>query len=105
MKYLEIKSYVLNDVRVVVKLDYQNQTISLVEVNDRSTPVSYPPKQWIFSNREVQYMDGWIAILDAMKLSVKEAKKEMEAYLAAEEKAKEELIIAIAKEEGKNRRR
>jgi len=105
MKYLEIKSCVLGDVRVAVKIDYKAEQISLVEVNDKSTPVSYPAKQWIFSNRSVEYMNGWIAILDAMKLAIKEAKKEMDEYLTAEEKAKADLMIAIAKEDLKSKKK
>lgn len=99
MKYLEIKSYIQNGVRVVVKIDYQAKQISLVEVNDQSFPVSYPEKKWVFSKREIEYMDGWIDILDAMKHAVKEAKKELQAYIDEEENQKIELIRKIGEQE------
>lgn len=85
MKHLEIESFEHKGISVNVKLDYHNKTISLVEVNKNSTPVSYPGKQWVFVSREVEYMDGWLQIFEAMAHATKEAKKRMTAFLKEQE--------------------
>lgn len=105
MKYLEIESYVHQDVRIAVKIDYKGKTISLIEVDSDygrdKIEEKYPPKKWVFASREIEYMPAWLEILDAMKFAITKAEAKLKEHLDAEDKAKIDLIMKIEKEEAK----
>lgn len=96
-KLTQVKTYTFNDIDVTVKIDFYNNQISLVN------SLNYQPKQYVFVERGVEFMNGWLNILEAMKSAIKEAKKEYEHELAETSKFKEESIVkfAMALEEGK----
>jgi hypothetical protein len=58
----------------------------------------YKGKQWLFTQRGLEYMNGWQDILEAMQVAVKECKKELEQNLAEKSSFKDKQIEAIAKE-------
>lgn len=93
--------YEYKGINVAVDIDLENKQISLV---DRPTKgMQWQPKEWLFAERSLEYMNGWLLILDAMKHAISEAKKELEA---AEERDNEKfmnMMIAIHKplEKGK----
>lgn len=62
---LEVIKYEHKEVAVYVKIDYLKGHISLV---DHSR--AWQGKEWKFTERGVQYMQGWKNILEAMKLAV-----------------------------------
>ena len=98
-KYLEVKSYEKFGVEVLVKIDYVNGLIALVEKEQSgNTEVRTITKKWAFGNREIEYMGGWLQILEAMKYAIEEATKELQAYQDEEEKKKEELMVKLAVE-------
>ncbi len=97
MKHLEIKTVEHKGIAVVVKIDYKAKTISLVESE------GYGAKKWVFATREIEYMQGWQNVLDAMKYAVKEATKDLQAHLDAEAEKKEKMMVMIAKEEAKRK--
>lgn len=70
-KHLEIKTYVNNGVSVCVEINYDAGTISLLESTTKQ------PKKWVFASRQVEYMPGWLDILDAMKLAVAQAEDDL----------------------------
>lgn len=74
-KITETKTYTTNDVDVNVRINFYDNKISLVDRDGRD-------KQWLFANRGVEFMNGWLNILEAMKVAVKEAKIEYENELA-----------------------
>lgn len=78
-KHLEIKTYIHKDVSVAVKIDYDKKEISLMEGGNLANH-----KQWIFSKRGLEFMQGWQNILDAMKFAIKEATKELKAHVDAQ---------------------
>ncbi len=96
---LEIKTYTHKGVNVTVKIDYDREQISLVEkaYPDRDWNGEYANKKWVFAIREINYMDSWIVILDAMRHAIKEAKRSLEIYLEAQdlERKKNELDLSI----------
>jgi hypothetical protein len=89
IKHLEVKTYEYCDVRVTVKIDYNDSTISLVE---RELD-NYINKKWVFVGRGLEYMNGWQTILDAMKYAIEEATKELEQYKRDKMKEKEEDVM------------
>lgn len=88
IKHLEVKTYEYCDVRVTVKIDYNDSTISLVE---RELD-NYVNKKWVFVGRGLEYMNGWQTILDAMKYAIEESSKELKAYQDAKLKEKSDMV-------------
>lgn len=92
MKNLEIKTIEHKGIKVTMKIDYNAGEASLVQLSyDGKT---YFAKQWVFANRGLEYMNGWLVILEAMTVAVKECKKELEVSLAQASAIKEEKIIS-----------
>ncbi len=98
-KYLEIKSYEKHGIEVLVKIDYSNGLIALVEKEPSgNTEIKTSTKKWAFGNREIEYMAGWIQILDAMKHAIEQATMELQAFQDEEEKQREALMVKLAVE-------
>ena len=98
-KYLEIKSYNKHGIEVLVKIDYTNGLISIVERDPSwNTEVKTSIKKWAFGNRELEYMGGWIQILDAMKHAIEQATVELQAHQDEEERQREALMVKLAVE-------
>lgn len=79
-KHIEIYEHIHKGISVLVKIDYFTNEISLLEDKTMQR------KEWIFAKRGVEYMNGWINILEAMQEAIKHAKKKYEANLAEESK-------------------
>lgn len=92
-KYLEVKSYEYLGVEVLVKIDYDKKSISLVESIPHGifleTNYRFVDKKWLFSNRGLEYMGRWIHVIEAMHQAVEMASKELEQYLKDVQKDKE----------------
>lgn len=78
-KNLEIKTIEFNGIKVRVKIDYDLGIASLVEPDNQ-------PKKWVFASRGLEYMNGWLNIIEAMTSAVKEIKKDLERDLAEKSK-------------------
>lgn len=61
-----IKEIEHNGIKVTIKVDYDNMTLSLVEKDSGS----WQDKKWTFSGRELNCMQGWQNILEAMSKAV-----------------------------------
>lgn len=83
MKNLEIKTIEHNGIKVSVKIDYDKQTISLVE---RKNGGAYQDKAWYFSGRGVEYMKGWSDILEAMNYAAQYGKEQLKEHLELSQK-------------------
>ncbi len=94
-KHLEIRTTEHKGINVIVKIDYDAGTITLVERQPNSQPAVYTAKQWVFKNREVDYMQGWLDILEAMTLAVKDAKNDLERVLKARDVRKNKVVMDI----------
>lgn len=92
---LIIREYEFYGVKVLVKIDRRTKTASLVEYKDGFD--KYDGKQWLFKDRELEYMNGWLNILRAMTAAVEEAKKELEAIKKEDEAAFQGKLISIYK--------
>jgi len=88
IKHLEIKTYEYCGIRVTVKIDYNDSTISLVE---RELD-NYVKKEWVFINRGLEFMGSWLDILDAMKYAIEEAREELKHYQVAKQKGKDDDV-------------
>ena len=93
IKHLEIKEYSLNSVSVLVKIDYDKETISLLEAGSNPSP-----KRWMFAERGIEFMQGWRNILDAMRYAIDQAEADLDKHLKAREKEKIALMRAMEKE-------
>ena len=71
------RTYNYRGVNVLVKLDFIDKTVSLVEKDDNKES-GFKPKDWLFSDRGVEYLNGWRLILKAMDYAITEAKRELE---------------------------
>lgn len=94
---LTIKKYEFSDGTVIhVKIDFAKNKVSLVDQNGSAT-------NFKFAERGVEYMNGWLNILGAMRYAIREARDELEAWQKAkEEKATQQIIdIMIALNEVK----
>lgn len=95
IKHKELKTFEFKGIKVMVSMNYDLQTISLVKEGstfaEKNTIVA---KEYVFVKRELAFMPAWLNILDAMKFAITEANNEMTEYLA--EKAKEAKTIEKA---------
>lgn len=87
-KHLEIKTIEHKGIKVIVEINYDLGQVSLVE------PImnQFQDKRWIFAKRSLDYMNGWLNIIDAMKFAITEAKKDLEHDLAEKSKFTEQKI-------------
>jgi hypothetical protein len=69
----EVVAYTHRGIVVMVEIDYQNGTITLVDRDLKR-------KQWLFAKREIQYMQGWKTILSAMDNAITRAAVKLESY-------------------------
>lgn len=89
-KHLEIKAYTHLDVRVIVEIDYDKETISLLE-----QPQHRAHKQWVFSGRTLAYMQGWLDILDSMKFAIEQATADLEKHVEARKRSEARLMAMV----------
>jgi len=87
----EITTIEFKGIKVTYKIDYDLGQVSLVEKNN----TSWPTKQWIFKPREIEYLNGWQNILEAMQTAVAQAKKKLEADKRAKEEAAGDIVSAV----------
>ncbi len=72
----EIVTVTTNNIGITVKIDYQKNRISVIEPNQ-----NYNSKKFIFAERGIEYINGWLNILDAIKEAIKFANDKMEKHL------------------------
>jgi hypothetical protein len=90
-KHLEVKSYEHLGICVKVSIDYDKEKISLLGPNGG-------PKQWVFAGRELEYMQGWQNILDAMKFAISAAEADLRKHVDVVEKKKIAFMREVQKE-------
>lgn len=74
------REYVYKATVVTVYIDFKAGKVSLLNGNNNYDESKSVAKKWVFANREIEYMEGWHDILDAMKFAITEAKKELAAH-------------------------
>lgn len=84
-------------VSVPVRINFKTRTISLVELHP--TEENTKVKKWVFAGRELEYMQGWKDILEAMTVAIDSAGAELEEYQQQKERAAIELMDEIYKRE------
>lgn len=76
-KVKETFSYTHKGIKIWVKIDYVNNRIDIVEpINEYIG--QFKKKDFIFIGRGVEYMNGWLLILQAVGEAIKVAKKKYE---------------------------
>lgn len=90
VKHLEIEAYTLHGVRVIVEIDYDKETISLLEQPQRNAI-----KKWVFADRALEFMQGWRNILAAMEYAIDEAEKKLDRHVRTKEKDKAKIDRAV----------
>jgi hypothetical protein len=88
------KIYTYNNIAVAVEVDYAKGTVSVVEKLQNGT---YAPKKWVFCDRQLEYMQGWLNILEAIQFAVGEATKLLEAEDEAKAKDLYQLLALLDK--------
>jgi hypothetical protein len=84
--------YEYEGIKVMVEIDFVNEKISLIDKENGQ----YKPKKWIFGERQLQYMNGWLRILAAMEYAIKEATAELQAVVDKKTEDYAKLIIATS---------
>lgn len=103
-KFKETYSFSHKGINIFVKIDYRNNRIDLVEPKDLNGG-NFRLKQWQFGNRGVEYVNGWLVILEAMGEAMKDAKKKYEKNLAETTKFKKDLVINVMQKIGNEMRK
>jgi len=86
---LNIKKYEFSDgTTIYVKIDFAKNKVSLVDQNGANT-------KFLFAERGVEYMNGWLNILGAMRYAVRQARDELEAWQTAKKDKETKQIIDI----------
>lgn len=88
-KHKEVKTYSHKGVNVCVEIDYDLGTISLLDTATKQ------PKKWLFTGREVNFMPGWLNILEAMKLAIEQAEGDLLKHQALKKKALDRKEIEL----------
>ncbi len=87
---LVVRQYEKYGIKVLVRIDRREKTATLVEWDG----TKYRAKNWMFGNRELEYMNGWVAIFRAMEFAITEARKELQKF--AKEETDELLNLYVA---------
>lgn len=74
--WLVVREYSFNGVKVLVKIDRKERTVTLVDFDQNSQ--TYKTKKWMFANRTYGYVRSWVTIIDAMKQAVEAGLAELE---------------------------
>ena len=96
-KFKETLEYEIDGIKVYIKIDYFNNRIDIVEPIDIVNG-KFKKKEYCFIGRGVEYMNGWLNILETVKMAIKDAKAKYEANLAEESKFTQEIIVKVEKE-------
>lgn len=97
---LTIRKYEFTDGTVIlVKIDRAHNEISFVDETVRGV---YQPKKWLFAERGVEYMNGWLNILSCMRYAVEDAKKELEAHQRQKADKLIDLMVRLQLDEKTN---
>lgn len=85
---LEVIKYEHKGISVYVEIDYLKGHISLV---DHSR--AFQGKEWKFTERSIEYMQGWKNILEAMKMAVEFAETKLRMRQEEKQGEIEELLV------------
>jgi hypothetical protein len=86
---LSIKKYEFSDGTVIrVKVDYENNKVSLVDKGGNNT-------KFLFAERGVEFMNGWVNILGAMQYAIKASRDDLLAWQKVKEDKDTKQIIDI----------
>lgn len=95
MIHQEVKTIEHKGIKVMVHVDYDNAIVSLVERQNYNSS-GLQKKSYIFANRGLEYMNGWLAVLEALTFAVNQCKKDLERNLAEKSAFKEKEIVKNA---------
>lgn len=95
MKHIEIKTIETKGIKIGVKINYDKGEVSLVERNGCFRASDWKDKHFIFAGRGLEYMNGWLVVLEAMQVAIKEAKKDLEHDLAEKSKFEKDTMVKV----------
>lgn len=90
------RTYVYKRVNVIVKIDFLEKKLSLVE-KDENSESGFKPKDWFFADRTTEYLNGWRLILQAIDYAIVEAKKELVEAKARDDEKFLEVFVELNK--------
>ena len=85
-----VRQYEYAGIKVIVAINFERGTISLVD-----NSFSHNNKKWVFAERQLEYMQSWQNILDAMKYALSEATEVLKDY---KDERDLEIALSIAEE-------
>lgn len=104
-KHLEIKTIEHKGIGITVKIDYDKGEISLVgkKMSD-SNEVKFESKHWVFANRTVEYIQGWVDIFEAMTGAVKEAREDLKKFQKKKDEHLRDVMGMVDKSENRRKK-
>lgn len=90
---IETYDFTKNNITVRVEINHSENKISLLNPNGYK---NY--KEYIFAERGVEYMQGWINILEVMQDAIKDAKSRYEKQHAEISKFEEKQVNKLLKD-------
>jgi hypothetical protein len=84
--------YEYQGVKIIAEIDFVAEKISIVE-KDGNT---FKPKKFIFAERQLQYMNGWLKILSAIEYAVKEAQAELQVVVDKKTEDYGKMLVALS---------
>lgn len=94
---LEVREYKFQRCTITVRLDRRQKTLSFVEWSD--SHLDYIAKEWVFAGRKLEYMNGWLHILEAMQYIINDCKKVMESWEKEETDNIVKLLVALGEDD------
>lgn len=86
---LSIKKYEFSDGTVIrVKVDYEKNKVSLVDANGANN-------KFLFAERGLEYMNGWINILGAMQYAIRASRDDLAKWQEVKKDKDTKQIIDI----------
>lgn len=95
MQNLEIYTHEYEGVKVIVKINYDNETISLQEKANGAW--GYTDKKWVFASRTIGYMAGWRNICEAIIDATKVAEAKLSIFKDKKSEKMAELLVELSK--------
>lgn len=62
---------------VGIKINYAQKTIGIIEYTNKD---NWNLKGYIFGNRGLEYVEGWLDIIEALGVAIENARKKLQEY-------------------------
>ena len=76
-------------IKVGITIDYRQKKISLIDTE------TLKQKHWLFNERSLEYMEGWVNVLNAMQVAIAGARLKLKGYVDEATEARVDIMVEI----------